>query len=357
MPVGVQDYKGYTNPQGIEIGNRAQRRPPTYHARCSKCGTEFHVSHRRVETEKCPMNCSNRTAQKPGPSLGSTGSKEFATRSSDSADSAAFRRSEADSGDDTVQISGKRNVRYSASKGLNGWFKSQGLTTDRARAEWRQHLAEEAAAEEAKFKPLREEFERLSQALALEQQRAIRDGVDRWFCERLDNDERINILAVAEMSDEEANAAQEIANELFKEMMVRQDFVPTQKISQTIFAYLERQYKALGLPACYASATLLIRAFGRCRLANLLEEVKHVVVSSQESVELESQQAEQREKAAQDQRDIEAADIASRTDRYGEVFTARQIEAMPSDTYRKHFPINRSGETMGDLLDAMRSKK
>jgi hypothetical protein len=52
---------------------------------------------------------------------------------------------------------------------------------------------------------------------------------------------------VAEMSDEEAALAQEVANDLFKESMVRQDFVPTKGNSQIIFGFLEHQFKAAGL--------------------------------------------------------------------------------------------------------------
>jgi hypothetical protein len=112
MPLGANDYKGYTNPQGIEIGNRASLRPLQYHARCTKCASEFKVSHQRVETVKCPMNCFNRTAQKPTPSARAavTGIQE-AVRSADSASAREFHRQEENSGANEINITGKRKVR------------------------------------------------------------------------------------------------------------------------------------------------------------------------------------------------------------------------------------------------------
>jgi hypothetical protein len=104
MPLGSVDYTGFVNANHVGIEKRVSLRPLRYRARCQNCLTTFPVDHERVPYVRCPSNCSNRPVNKPSPSLGVTGAREEAVRSSNSANSAAFRREEAENGNGEVNV-------------------------------------------------------------------------------------------------------------------------------------------------------------------------------------------------------------------------------------------------------------
>jgi hypothetical protein len=160
------------------------------------------------------------------------------------------------------------------------------------------------------------------------------------------------------MSDEQQELAQQIANDLFLESMVRQDFVPTKGNSQIIFGYLERQFKAAGLPSCYAPCSCLIRAFARCRWANLLQEVEHIYHPMPEPTEnyMEAEARRQREEAARQ------AEIASRTGidpatGLPRIYTAREIYLMSGDDLRRAQIGGKVRSTFTDVFSANEARR
>jgi hypothetical protein len=157
------------------------------------------------------MNCFNRTAQKPTPSARAavTGIQE-AVRSADSASAREFHRQEENSGANEINITGKRNVRLSAHRGLDqGYFKSQGFSSDRARNEWREfkagYDAEQQAEAEKAAAPLnasKAQFQETANKLARLERDQVATGVDPHFAEHLTEWEVQNINCVGELTAE-----------------------------------------------------------------------------------------------------------------------------------------------------------
>lgn len=358
MPLGVQNLQGTKTQNNILIGTRTSLNGPTYRGTCCECGATFPVLHRRAAYMTCPYSNGH----------GKTGPAKLDTKAEDCIAAKEVERqrrieeekARLDQTEQRMQEALGDEKDRAPRKTLRDVAIPKPMG-DRERAEWKKFVAEEAAAVEAKLKPIVEEWKRLNRAIAIEERNAIRDGADNSFIDwfnRESNDERLNVLTMAEYTEEQQREEILMQRDIFLASMPRidplNDFLPTDKNIDAVYEYIGRQMNALHLPFVWASAPMLCFAAGRLRRVGLLEEQQHVYIEPEPHKPDYFEREEQRQKEA----DALAADIASRTDqRSGEVLTKREIDAMPSDVFRKHFPINRSGETLGDLWAEMREQR
>ena len=77
------------------VVSRHSRIPLTWETRCDRCGCQTVISHARLKNYGQSLKCGNascgKAPLKPSPSLGATGAREYAIRSSDSASLREFR--------------------------------------------------------------------------------------------------------------------------------------------------------------------------------------------------------------------------------------------------------------------------
>ena len=355
MLLGSQNYKSYTNPQGILIGIRASLRPLTYHAKCSACGCEFRTSHVRVETCSCPMHCKTRTTQKPSPTArAGTGIREESVRSSQSAESAAFRDQEEDTGE--VNSTGNRNRRYSASKGLSGYFESPTFNNDRDRASYREFKHEFDEEKERPLKEATEAFKKSADAVARARRQFVAESVDPEFY--ITPDEWDNLNAASELalggSDEALGFLNQSVIEKFRVFGSHHDFVNSPKNLDALTAYCERNMHAHGIKSVvYVPFEILVRAFARLRLFSLLEEPTHVYIDPEPDKEnyFETEQRRQRE---EEQRQAEKATRRGVDPQTGaeRIYSTREVRLMSADQFKRCF-FSKIAPTFKDLFIAL----
>ena len=276
---------------------------------------------------------------KPSPSIASTGSREYATRSADSATLRKFTSQEAQGNTQPVSVEGRRNFRYSASKGLQGYFKSAGLSSERDRQSAKAFLKEESDKAEAEFKAVEDAFKATANALAEEQRNAVASGIDPLF--ELSLGDRQNLEAAKDFALQENEEALDMLNQNvwdnFHEFGSHHDFMRSEKDYAAIKGYVERNLKAHGIKeVVYCPFSVLVRAFARLEMYSLLDTPAHIFIAPERAKEnyFEAEERRHREKAEQE------AEIASRTGidpltGGSRVYTKTEIRRMSGDDFKK----------------------